>query len=272
MELRKLNYDFTVCKVRDYSLVNFGAEYFFIGKTDEENSLVCITSDVPANVIERDDGWKAFRIQGVLDFSLVGIMAKLATLLAYNGISIFAVSTFNTDYVLIKNENYERALTILETAGYAIVGEEAVPSEDNSESSMVCDGEYIKKRLVRIVEKSLDNIALKHRKSYFKKFINALESGDFSESDFDCYSFSLIKYYENSERKTLTFFVDEYDCSILLSGLDNKERVLIEDNYIDWHWDSGFEEPLAQREIENRIKIVAEFFADEEVFLVIEKF
>ncbi len=62
-----------------------------------------------------DDGWKAFRIQGVLDFSLIGILAKIATVLADNGISIFAVSTYNTDYVLIKKENYQKALDILQT-------------------------------------------------------------------------------------------------------------------------------------------------------------
>ena len=62
-----------------------------------------------------DDGWKAFRIQGVLDFSLIGILVKIATVLADNGISIFAVSTYNTDYVLIKKENYQKALDILQT-------------------------------------------------------------------------------------------------------------------------------------------------------------
>ena len=51
----------------DYSLVNLDAEYSFIGKTDEEKSLVCITNDVPPNVIQRDDGWKGFRIQGMMN-------------------------------------------------------------------------------------------------------------------------------------------------------------------------------------------------------------
>ena len=121
MEIKKIRQDFSVCKVMDYSLVNVNAEYCFIGKTDEENSLVCITSDVPSNVIQRDDGWKGFRIQGILDFSLVGILAKIAEILAENGISIFAVSTYNTDYVLMKNENYQKALDILERSGYVIV-------------------------------------------------------------------------------------------------------------------------------------------------------
>ena len=121
MELKKLNQEFSVCKVANFSLVNLDAEYVFIGKTDEEKSLVCSISDVPSNVIERDDGWKAFRIQGVLDFSLVGILSKIATILADNGISIFAVSTYNTDYVLIKKDSFEQAVDVLVQAGYIVV-------------------------------------------------------------------------------------------------------------------------------------------------------
>lgn len=121
MEIKKIQHDFSVCQVKDYSLVNLDSEYNFIGKTDEEKSLVCITNEVPANVIQRDDGWKAFRIQGVLDFSLIGILAKIATILADNGISIFAVSTYNTDYVLIKKENYQKGLDVLQEAGYKII-------------------------------------------------------------------------------------------------------------------------------------------------------
>ena len=121
MEIKKIDHNFSVCKVEDYSLVNLNSEYSFIGKTDEEKSLVCITDEVPANVIQRDDGWKAFRIQGVLDFSLIGILAKIAAALADNGISIFAVSTYNTDYVLMKKENYQKALDVLKALGYMII-------------------------------------------------------------------------------------------------------------------------------------------------------
>lgn len=121
MEIKKIDHNFSVCQVEDYSLVNLNSEYSFIGKTDEEKSLVCITDEVSANVIQRDDGWKAFRIQGVLDFSLIGILAKIAAALADNGISIFAVSTYNTDYVLMKKENYQKALDVLKALGYMII-------------------------------------------------------------------------------------------------------------------------------------------------------
>lgn len=120
MKIKKIPQDFSVCQVEDYALVNLDSEYCFVGKTDEEKSLVCITDEVPANVIQRDDGWKAFCIQGVLDFSLIGILSKIAEILADNNISIFAVSTYNTDYVLVKEENYQKGLEILETAGYEV--------------------------------------------------------------------------------------------------------------------------------------------------------
>ena len=94
--------------------------YCFIGKTDEESSLVCITENVPPNVLKRDDGWKAFRIQGVLDFSLIGILSEISAILAERGISIFAVSTYNTDYILLKQAHYLRALAALADAGYTI--------------------------------------------------------------------------------------------------------------------------------------------------------
>ena len=120
MEIKKIHQDFSVCKVMDYSLVNLNAEYSFIGKTDEEKSLVCVTSDVPPNVIQRDDGWKGFRIQGTLDFSLIGILSKLSGILADHKIGIFAVSTYNTDYILVKEENFARALNALASEGYTV--------------------------------------------------------------------------------------------------------------------------------------------------------
>lgn len=121
MEIKKLEYDFSICKVENYSLVDLNKAFTFVGKTDEENSLVCPTCDVPSNATMVDNGWKAFRIQGVLDFSLVGILSAILDILAKNGIGIFAISTFNTDYILTKSENFQRAAQILSEVGYAIV-------------------------------------------------------------------------------------------------------------------------------------------------------
>ncbi len=121
MELKRIDHKLSVCKVTEVSNINMNADFYFIGKTDEELSLVCKTEDTPQNTIERDDGWKGFRIQGVLDFSLIGILSKLSGVLAEHKIGIFAVSTYNTDYFLVKEENYERALTVLASEGYTIV-------------------------------------------------------------------------------------------------------------------------------------------------------
>ena len=121
MELKRLHTDFSVCKVEDYSLIDMRDEYCFIGKTDEENSLVCKSESVPDNVIEREDGWKAFRIQGMLDFSLIGILSKITTILAEHKIGVFAISTFNTDYIFVKEENFSKAIELMRSAGYSII-------------------------------------------------------------------------------------------------------------------------------------------------------
>lgn len=125
MTIQPISGDFTVCKVRDFSQVNWDAAFCFTGKTDEENSLACLTRDTPANTIAREDGWRAFRIQGTLDFSLVGILSRISTLLAQSGIAIFALSTYNTDYVLTKAADFLPALNLLRDAGYQVEAKEA---------------------------------------------------------------------------------------------------------------------------------------------------
>lgn len=120
MKIKALPYELSVCKVADVSSVDLGEDFYFVGRTDEEISLVCKTSCVPSVTTARDDGWKGFRIEGVLDFSLIGILSKISTILAENKIGIFAVSTYNTDYILVKEENFERALKALTDSGYQI--------------------------------------------------------------------------------------------------------------------------------------------------------
>ena len=120
MELKRIDHTFSVCKVKDYSLVDLDREFTFISRTDEENSLVCPTECVPCNTIEREDGWRAFRIQGILDFSLIGILSGISKILADNGIGIFAISTFNTDYIFVKEENFQKALDLLTDSGHEI--------------------------------------------------------------------------------------------------------------------------------------------------------
>ena len=121
MKIKPLIEDFSVCKLDSAPRrVDFG-KYYFIGSTDEEYSLVCETCRVPETAFVREDGWKAFRIQGTLEFSLIGILAKISAILAEAGIGIFVVSTFDTDYVLVKTQSFGKALKALEESGYDIL-------------------------------------------------------------------------------------------------------------------------------------------------------
>ena len=120
MELQVLSHDFSVCKVVHSTDIDLSAEFCFVGKTDEEISLVCKTQDAPAHCAAREDGWKALRISGVLDFSLIGILSGISAVLARHGIGIFVVSTYNTDYILVKADALSKAIRALEAAGYVV--------------------------------------------------------------------------------------------------------------------------------------------------------
>ena len=117
MKLSVLKESFSVCKVASYEGVDLDTPFVFTGATDREKSLVCPTDRVPVATLAREDGWRAFRIEGQLDFSLVGILARISSVLAAEKIGIFAVSTFDTDYILVKAENLERALVALARDG-----------------------------------------------------------------------------------------------------------------------------------------------------------
>ena len=120
MELRRLPYELTVCKVELLDAIDLESDFFFIGKTDDELSLVCVTDNAPLRTTAREDGWRGFVVDGVLDFSLVGVLSKLSSVLAEAGIGIFAVSTYDTDYILVKAEHFDAASNALSSAGYRI--------------------------------------------------------------------------------------------------------------------------------------------------------
>lgn len=118
IQIEPLEIKLSVCKVFDYSQVDLNIDFCFTAKTDVENSLVCPSSLIPENVLERDDGWRALRICGTLDFSLIGILSGVSSELARQGIGIFAISTFNTDYILVKEKDFAKALESLGRKGY----------------------------------------------------------------------------------------------------------------------------------------------------------
>ncbi|MCL2409210.1 MAG: ACT domain-containing protein [Oscillospiraceae bacterium] len=114
MVFTSLEAEFSVCKIRDAHGVDFARDFVFLSKTDEEISLVCPSTCVPQDAVAVEVGWKAFRIDGVLDFGLVGVIANITGTLANAGISVFVISTYNTDYVFIKSHDFDKGLALLE--------------------------------------------------------------------------------------------------------------------------------------------------------------
>ena len=121
MELKILDGEFCICQIKDMSKVNFEDEFVFFSKTDDEISLVCREEYVPDDRIIVDGGFSAFRMAGVLDFSLIGILSRISTILAAEKISICAISTYNTDYIFVKTAQIETAKKALLKNGYTLI-------------------------------------------------------------------------------------------------------------------------------------------------------
>ena len=121
MELKILKQNFSICKVKEINNINIDNEFLFIGKTDDEISIVCAEECIPINYTDISENWKCIKIIGTLDFSLIGILSKISTILAENNISIFVVSTYNTDYVLVKEDKIDLAKKCLEEKNYTFI-------------------------------------------------------------------------------------------------------------------------------------------------------
>ncbi len=93
--------------------------FFSITRTADELSVVCDQPVVPEGVRCEGD-WHCFKLAGPIPFSTVGVLASLVTPLADAGISVFAISTFDTDYVLVKQKDLVKAMTALRQAGYSV--------------------------------------------------------------------------------------------------------------------------------------------------------
>ena len=119
MTIEVLEGKYAVCKLNDIAQIPQKAAFFSLSITDSEISLVCEESLAPRGC-KAEIGFIAMRVAGVLDFSLTGILAKISGILAAQKVSIFAVSTFDTDYVLVKEKDLERSICALEFGGYQI--------------------------------------------------------------------------------------------------------------------------------------------------------
>jgi hypothetical protein len=96
------------------------SEFYAVVKTDDELSIVC-DEGIQVESQESEGGWSALQVVGPLDFSLTGILAGLSAALAEAGISIFAISTYDTDYLLVKTAKLQDAVAALEESGHRFV-------------------------------------------------------------------------------------------------------------------------------------------------------
>ena len=96
-----------------------GAFFFALTRTADELSVICLQVNVPPG-ITCEPGWRALKVEGQLDFAMVGVLAGISGALAGAGISLFAISTFDTDYILVKETDLPGALSALRAAGYGV--------------------------------------------------------------------------------------------------------------------------------------------------------
>jgi len=118
LQLKIFSENYGVCQLPREEKIPIWAEGDFISitRTDEELSIVCKEKYIPKDIkCEKD--WVCIKVMGPLDFSLTGILSSLAKPLAEAKISIFAISTFNTDYLLIKRNNFKKSIEILSKEG-----------------------------------------------------------------------------------------------------------------------------------------------------------
>jgi hypothetical protein len=100
--------------------VVLSSDFYFIGKTNDELSLV-VKQSLNIDAVETDRDWRVMEVLGPLNLSMIGIMAQISQCLAQAEVSIFVVSTFETDYILVKNQQLEIAVNALTSAGYEFV-------------------------------------------------------------------------------------------------------------------------------------------------------
>ncbi len=123
LTMKLLKEKYGVCRLGKTQLIpewSQNSDFFSITRTSDELSIVCIEESIPDNVkCEKD--WRILKIEGPLDFSLIGILASISKILAQKGISIFAISTYDTDYILVKNKDIDNAIKSLIKERYEVI-------------------------------------------------------------------------------------------------------------------------------------------------------
>nr|WP_307992094.1 ACT domain-containing protein [uncultured Niameybacter sp.] len=121
MDLKQLSQSFSICKVKDFKEVDLNNQFVFVSHTDRECSVICPTEIVPRECIEVEHGWNCFYIAEDAAFSKYGMIAFLADIIAKQKTGILVVATYDTDYILIKEEKWEEVKTALYESGCRFV-------------------------------------------------------------------------------------------------------------------------------------------------------
>lgn len=123
LTMKLLKEKYGVCRLDKIELIpewQKNSEFFSITRTPDELSIVCSEDNIP-NEIKCEKDWRVLKIEGQLDFSLIGILASISTILAQKGISIFAISTYDTDYILVKNKDIDNTIDSLIKERYEVI-------------------------------------------------------------------------------------------------------------------------------------------------------
>ena len=124
MNLSVLPGAFAICRFSSNTVIPqtiYASSFYAITKTAEELSLVVESTHAPENAIKIEKSWKILKVEGPLDFALTGILSALIKPLAEAEISIFAISTFDTDYIMVKEEKLELAVNVLKNLNHAVI-------------------------------------------------------------------------------------------------------------------------------------------------------
>ena len=236
MEIKALTDLFSVCKVEAVTQIDLSKDFCFVAKTDEELSLVCPTKDVPAVTSTRDDGWRGFRIQGTLDFSLIGILAKISAILAEQRIGIFAISTYNTDYIFVKEENFAKALKSLAEHGYKVINEKV--SKGLAALKNILPSENVLYKLLRPeLEAGLKSFVARQHSANVSKFmggfLRALDKFAKGKKLQEIYAFTIVQELEDNNYTQLYFYLDGTTFDIDCCGFVEQDGLMV-NSYNNW--------------------------------------
>ena len=236
MEIKALTDLFSVCKVEAVTQIDLSKDFCFVAKTDEELSLVCPTKDVPGVTSARDDGWRGFRIQGTLDFSLIGILAKISAILAEQRIGIFAISTYNTDYIFVKEENFAKALKSLAEHGYKVINEKVSKGLAALKNSLPSEN-VLYKLLRPELEAALKSFVTRQHSANVSKFIGgflkALDTFAKGKKLQEIYAFTIVQELEDNNYTQLNFYLDTTTFDIDCCGFVEQDGLMV-NSYNNW--------------------------------------